>query len=244
MAWCKRGPTLFLSHKKTPDYGQLAWQCWHFDASSRLRHEIMIKPFWLEVTLKSNTSWCFKKYIAPMFSQCWLVQQTFELSLDYEKNKSTNFIEHLQFPPQCPIFKKNCTTKFVQWFMQCTLIMKGTIWSLSWTITPILTPWKTLTPLAPNVINLDVIFSYVKSPYKTKTSTKMCFKLFKMTPSTTCYNNNNKLIFCQPSTTYACMETHNCWSQVVTSQKSSQEKEMNWTLCTKFCVFFTTTSWI
>ncbi len=136
-----------------------------------------------------------------------------------------------------PIFESVCIAKF----MQCTPIMNNAIWSLSWTVTLVLTSWKTLIPLAPNVINLNAIFFYVRSPYKTKASTKMCFKLFEMAPSTTCCNNSNKKKICQPSTTYACIETHDSWSQVVTS---SQEREMNWTFYTKFCVLFTTTSCI
>ncbi len=140
-----------------------------------------------------------------------------------------------------PVLESVYIAKFVQWLMQCTPIMNNTIWVLSWNVTPILTPWKTLIPSTPNVINLDAILSCVRSPYKTKTSTRMHFKLFEVAPSTTCCNDNNKRFFCQPWTTYACIKTHDCWSQVVTS---SQEREMNWTLWTKFLILFITTSCI
>jgi hypothetical protein len=95
---------------------------------------------------------------------------------------------------------------------------------LSWAVTLVLTAWKTFIPSAPNVINLDAILYYVKSSYKIRTSTKMHFKLFEVAPPTTYCNKNNKRIICQPSTTYACIETHDNWSQVMTS---SQEREMN-----------------
>jgi hypothetical protein len=101
--------------------------------------------------------------------------------------------------------------------VQCIPIMNGVVCSLNWTITLVLTPWNTLIPLAPNVINLDAIISYVRSFYNIRTSIRMRFKLFEGAPSTICCSDNNKRNFCQLSTTYACIETHDYCSQVVTS---------------------------
>jgi hypothetical protein len=67
------------------------------------------------------------------------------------------------------------------------------------------------------VINLDAIISCAKSFYNIIASTKMRFKLFEGAPSTICCSDNNKRKFCQPSTTYAYIETHDYCSQVVTS---------------------------
>jgi hypothetical protein len=71
--------------------------------------------------------------------------------------------------------------------------------------------------------------------------TRILFKLFEMTPSTTCYKDNNKGVHYQFSTTHAWMETQDYWSMVVTS---SQEREINLVAWTKFLVFFTTNSCI
>jgi hypothetical protein len=67
------------------------WQCQHPNASSRPRHNILTKPSWLEVALKSNASWWIWKFVAPLFPWCQLVWRIFEFSLDYEKDKSTSF---------------------------------------------------------------------------------------------------------------------------------------------------------
>lgn len=96
------------------------------------------------------------------------------------------FATHPQFPPIMANFESVCTTKFVWWLVQYTLTMNGTFWYFNCIMTLILTPWNTLTPLAPNyVTNSKTIVSQIKPPYKTMASTTILFKLSKMSPSTT-----------------------------------------------------------
>jgi hypothetical protein len=79
--------------------------------------------------------------------------------------------------------------------------MNGALSSLNWTITPILMPENTFTPLAPNVINLNTIISWHRSPNNTMASTNTRFELSDLTPSTTHYKDNNKGVHYQFSTT-------------------------------------------